>query len=226
MRERGAGWFEPATGSGGQRTGPVYPMMRKSHESQSWRRFQQKPSSSDHVSLPVTQKEWASFVDIPILVYAYNGESLPLYYRGEFRNGRPVFATTNAMIIIYWDGAHWLQVSREKLVSRRAPDNPLHRMIPPVGEAWDTAMGYKGDFAVYIHRDVLTDRERLAWDDRRHHQYTSRARRIITALALIATRIEGPEAVHWNMVFEEMNEIDFCKGRKVDSKKLADVKIK
>jgi len=176
-----------------------------------------RPSINDHNSMPVTQKEWDLYIGVNILnIHWDDSHGADKYeYMGEFLNGRPKFVN-NETKCIYWNGVDWHHYVGGRLLHHHINESELHKMVPPIGVPWTAAAGK----VMFTFLSPEMDRRALwAWDDRRHHQYTTRTRKMITAMTLIAVRVDTPQPVHWTMVFEEMNEIDFAKKRKVDSKK-------
>lgn len=175
------------------------------------------PSINDHISMPVTQKEWEPYIGVNILNIHWNDSygSDRYEYMGEFHNGRPKFVN-NENRCIYWDGSEWHHHVGGRLFHHHIKESELHKMVPPIGVPWTARAG---KIMCSFLSSEMSERALWAWDDRRHHQYTTRTRKMITAITLIAVRVDTPRPVHWTMVLEEMNEIDFAKKRKVDSKK-------
>lgn len=179
------------------------------------------PPANDHISMPVTQEEWEPYIGVAILNMHWEGSySHDAYeYLGEFHNGRPKFVN-NENKRIYWTGTEWFHYVGGRLHHHRIKESNMHKTVPPIGVPWTARVG---KVLYSFLSPEMNRRKLLAWDDRRHHQFTTRTRKMITAMALIAIRTETPRAVHWAMVFEEMNEIDFAKKCKVDSKKPEDL---
>jgi len=217
-----AGYAAPPAGFGGF-GGTAYPMpaRRPRHPDQPhlYRRHQRPDTANgSNMSMPVTQAEWEPYIGAGILVVhskpsgAYN----TFEYLGEFCNDRPVFQSAANPATIYWDGERWCHHRNRQFRVHTIGPSKLHTSIPPLNTPWVLKPG--SEIRAHIS-GRLRMREFWAWDDRRHHQFTARTRKQITTMALIAGRVQTPQAAHWLMMFREMNEIDFAKNRKVDSRR-------